>query len=155
MTSSIQICIVQPWSCVIKRRVDLAFCYGQLMSAKRIESAAKYIFFDLYREFITVVLEYTVAVQSKNSLKEDSNQEVHHMPIISITNYTDSITNMLGVDKHFFLFILVSRIFLRGTPTPKSECVNLLLSQDLLGLCCLIETRDRIERITLTAVLFN
>ena len=29
------------------------------------------------------------------------------------------------------------------------------LSQGLLGLCCLIETRDRIERITLTAVLFD
>ena len=41
------------------------------------------------------------------------------MPIISITNYTDSITNMLGVDNHFFKFILVSRIFLSGTPTPK------------------------------------
>ena len=31
----------------------------------------------------------------------------------------------------------------------------LVLSQGLLGLCCSIETRDRIERITLTAVLFN
>ena len=30
-----------------------------------------------------------------------------------------------------------------------------IMSQDLLGLCCLIETRDRIERITLTAVLFD
>ena len=29
------------------------------------------------------------------------------------------------------------------------------MSQGLLGLCCLIETRDRIERITLTAVLFK
>ena len=30
-----------------------------------------------------------------------------------------------------------------------------LLSKGLLGLCCLIETRDCIERITLTAVLFE
>ena len=29
------------------------------------------------------------------------------------------------------------------------------MSQGLLGLCCLIETRDRIEGITLTAVLFE
>ena len=29
------------------------------------------------------------------------------------------------------------------------------MSQSLLGLCCSIETRDRIERITLTAVLFD
>ena len=29
------------------------------------------------------------------------------------------------------------------------------LSQGLLGLCCPIETRDHIERITLTAVLFE
>ena len=29
------------------------------------------------------------------------------------------------------------------------------MSQGLLGLCCLIETRDRIERFTLTAVLFD
>ena len=31
----------------------------------------------------------------------------------------------------------------------------LLLSQGILGLCCSIETRDHIERITLTAVLFD
>ena len=31
----------------------------------------------------------------------------------------------------------------------------MVMSQGLLGLCCLIETRDRIERITLTAVLFD
>ena len=30
-----------------------------------------------------------------------------------------------------------------------------LVSQGLLGLCCSIETRDHIERITLTAVLFE
>ena len=30
-----------------------------------------------------------------------------------------------------------------------------VMSQDLLGLCCLIETRDRIKIITITAVLFN
>ena len=30
---------------------------------------------------------------------------------------------MLGVDNHFFKFVLVSRIFLRGTRTPK---VNVL-----------------------------
>ena len=35
--------------------------------------------------------------------------------------------------------------------TNHSGCV----SQGLLGLCCLIDTRDRIERITLTAVLFE
>ena len=33
--------------------------------------------------------------------------------------------------------------------------INSFLSQGLLGLCCSIETRDRIERITLTAVLFD
>ena len=33
--------------------------------------------------------------------------------------------------------------------------LNTLMSQGLLGLCCSIETRDRIERITLTAVLFD
>ena len=32
---------------------------------------------------------------------------------------------------------------------------NVLLSQGLLGLCCSIETRDRIEIITITAVLFE
>ena len=30
-----------------------------------------------------------------------------------------------------------------------------VMSQDLLGLCCLIETRDHIKVITITAVLFN
>ena len=30
-----------------------------------------------------------------------------------------------------------------------------LMSQGLLGICCWIETRDRIERITLTAALFD
>ena len=32
---------------------------------------------------------------------------------------------------------------------------EILMSQGLLGLCCSIETIDRIERITLTAVLFE
>ena len=35
------------------------------------------------------------------------------------------------------------------------KVVKGLMSQGLLGLCCLIETRDCIERITLTAVLFE
>ena len=30
-----------------------------------------------------------------------------------------------------------------------------LMSQGLLGLCCSIETRDRVEIITITAVLFE
>ena len=32
---------------------------------------------------------------------------------------------------------------------------NLYMSQGLLGLCCSIETRDRIAIITITAVLFK
>ena len=35
------------------------------------------------------------------------------------------------------------------------QCPTDLMSQGLLGLFCSIETRDRIKRITLTAVLFN
>ena len=41
------------------------------------------------------------------------------------------------------------------TTTSLSDISWHLMSQGLLGLCCLIETRDRIERITLTAVLFE
>ena len=34
-------------------------------------------------------------------------------------------------------------------------CLGGCMSQGLLGLCCLIETRDHIEIITITAVLFE
>ena len=39
--------------------------------------------------------------------------------------------------------------------TARNEVGARLLSQDLLGLCCFIETRDHIEIILITAVLFE
>ena len=61
-------------------------------------------------------------------------------------------------------FLLLIKIYMQICKTriicQPQKVTNLLtshrlLSQGLLGLCCSIETRDRIERITLTAVLFE
>ena len=38
---------------------------------------------------------------------------------------------------------------------PSMGLLLIFVSQGLLGLCCSIETRDRIEIITITAVLFE
>ena len=50
----------------------------------------------------------------------------------------------------FWQFLAVMAVLAISGPTLATK-----MSQGLLGLCCLIETRDRIERITWTAVLFD
>ena len=81
----------------------------------------------------------------------EGDNELIPVQVISISSYT-----MQG---NIFTLFYPSYFKIKKTFNLYHYCLvsheYMQMSQGLLGLCCLIETRDRIERITLTAVLFN